>query len=887
MTTNHQQTTDDLFATLQTAPTGLSAQEVQKRQQEKGKNVLPKPKRITLFQIIIHQFINPLIYVLIAAGVISAVVGEFLDAGFIFAVLGINALIGTYQEWKAEQNAAALQEFMKVQATVKRKEGIIKIDAENVVVGDIILLESGVKVSADVQLIQTNELTIEEAILTGESTAVHKNEAVLTAENLPLAERVNMAYAGTTVTSGRGTGVVIAIATDTEIGKIADTLNKTEATQMPLVVRMEAFTKRISLVTLLICAMIGLLGWSNGIPLFTIFLFVIALAVSAIPEGLPIAMTVALSIGTLRMAKKNVIIRKLNAVEGLGSCTMIATDKTGTLTADQQTVSKIILATGEQMILKGQGYNGDGSVEFPANEEIVNKAKNLFKNAVFCNEALLTFNNKAWTHHGDAVDVALLAAAYKAQLLPEQLRQEVETLMDIPFESARKYAASFYRYKNSGDILVAVKGATEEILKKCVNIDHSQIEKYVEQLTKEGFRVIAVAQGNLGAENTQPLDQEQIKDLTLLGLVALIDPIRPEVQEAIKNCHEAGIKVAMITGDHPQTAFAIAKQIGIATTDDQIITGKALSQHTDSTSFQQAIKDKTVFARVSPHQKQEIVKALQDSGHFVAVTGDGVNDAPALRTANIGVAMGYGTDIAKDTAAIIITDNNFASIAYGIEAGRLIYSNLRKVIYLLVSTGFAELFTVLLTLIFKLPLPFMAVQLLWLNLVTNGVQHIGLAFESEEQALMKEPPRSPKEPIFNASMIESILLSGLFMSFIVFLTWNYLLNVAQWTEFDARNTCLLLMVLLQNFHVFNCRSEKQSIFKIPLFGNLFLLGGMLAAQGIHILAMHIPFLQTILQVQPIKLQTWLMAFGIASALLVLMELYKLVRYGLKKKQKIA
>jgi magnesium-transporting ATPase (P-type) len=871
---------ENLFATLQTSSTGLSVQEVQKRQQEKGKNLLPKPKRITLFQIIIHQFTNPLIYVLIAAGIISAVVGEFLDAGFIFAVLSINAMIGTYQEWKAEQNAAALQEFMKVQATVKRKEGVVKIDAEDVVVGDIVLLESGVKVSADVQLIQTNELTIEEAILTGESTAVHKNEAVLATENLPLAERVNMAYAGTTVTSGRGTGVVVAIATDTEIGKIADTLNKTAATQMPLVVRMEVFTKWISLVTLLICAIIGVIGWSNGIPLFTIFLFVIALAVSAIPEGLPIAMTVALSVGTLRMAKKNVIVRKLNAVEGLGSCTMIATDKTGTLTADQQTVSKIVLATGEQMIIEGQGYNGEGNVAFPPNDELVNRAKNLFKNAVFCNEATLVLKNNTWTHHGDAVDVALLAAAYKAELPPDKVRQEVEILMEIPFESARKYAASFYKYKNSSDILVAVKGATEEILKKCIDIDHAKIDKSVEQLTKEGFRVIAVAQGNIGTENKEVLDQNQIKDLTLLGLVALIDPIRPEVQEAIKKCHEAGIKVAMITGDHPQTAFAIAKQIGIAKTDDQIITGKVLSSYTDSQSFQQAIKDKTVFARVSPHQKQEIVKALQGLGHFVAVTGDGVNDAPALRTANIGVAMGYGTDIAKDTAAIIITDNNFASIAYGIEAGRLIYSNLRKVIYLLISTGFAELFIVVLALLFGQPLPFTAIQLLWLNLVTNGIQDIGLAFESQEHELMKEPPRSPKEPIFNAIMIESVFLSGLFMSVIVFVVWYYLLNVMQWSKFDARNTCLLLMVVLQNLHVLNCRSEKQSVFKIPFFGNLFLLGGVIAAQSIHILAMHIPFLAKILQLHPVDLQTWLMTVSIAFILLIIMEFYKFVRFGL-------
>jgi calcium-translocating P-type ATPase len=731
-------------------------------------------------------------------------------------------------------------------------------------------------VPADIRLLQTNQLKIEEAILTGESVAVSKNEGVLAIDDLPLAERINMAYAGTTVTSGRGVGVVTDIGSRTEIGKIANILTQTEATTMPLVERMEDFTKKISFVTLAICLLIGVLGWLSGVSLFTIFLFVIALAVSAIPEGLPIALTVALSVGTLRMARKNVIIRQLNAVEGLGSCTFIATDKTGTLTADQQTVKKFILPNGEKIEVSGQGYNGEGTIQLPKDEYHAKKALQLIKNAVYCNEATLTQAGEKWLHNGDAVDVAILALAYKAQLHPDELRKSIKTVLEIPFESERKFAAKFYQYHHTHEIHIAVKGAVEEIAKRCKNIDYQQIEKQVSQLTQEGFRVIAVAQGTVQAD-IPAIDEHQIKDLEFLGLIGLIDPVRPEVPQAIADCHRAGITVAMVTGDHPQTAFAIAQQIGIAQHEDEVITGKALSQYTDNTTLHEAIKGKKVFARVSPQQKQQIVQLLKDIGHFVAVTGDGVNDAPALRTAHIGVAMGYGTDIAKDTASIIVADNNFASIAKGVAEGRLIYSNLRKVIYLLISTGFAELFAVALALFFGMPLPFVAVQLLWLNLVTNGIQDIALAFEQETGDLMKQAPRSPQEKVFNRLMIEQVFLSGIFTGLIVFMAWYYLLYYLQLSEAVARNLCLLLMVCLENFHVLNCRSETTSIFKIPLSNNWTLIGGTLLAQGVHIAAMHIPFLAEVLQITPVDFMTWLYTLLAASGILWLMEGYKWVR----------
>jgi len=873
---NYQTTQEQVFNELKTSFEGLSEAEVQNRQKQHGKNILPKAKRIALWQIVLHQFTNPLIYVLMAAACISFLVGEVVDALFIFVIISINACIGAYQEWDAEKNAAALQEFMRIQATVKRENETLRIDAEELVAGDVVLLESGNRVPADIRLLQTNQLKIEEAILTGESVAVHKNESVLSIDDLPLAERINMAYAGTTVTSGRGVGVVTDIGSRTEMGKIANILTQTEAATMPLVERMEGFTKKITIITLGLCLLIGFGGWLSGVSWFTIFLFVVALAVASIPEGLPISLTVALSIGTLRMARKNVIIRQLNAVEGLGSCTFIATDKTGTLTADQQTVKKFILPNGEKIEVSGQGYNGEGTVQLPKDEYHAKKALQLIKNAVYCNEANLTKEGEKWIHNGDAVDVAILAVAYKAQLHPEDLRKSIKTVLEIPFESERKFAAKFYQYHPAHEVYIAVKGAVEEIAKRCKNIDYQQIEKQVSQLTQEGFRVIAVAQGNVHAD-IPAIDEHQIKDLELLGLIGLIDPVRPEVPQAIADCHQAGITVAMVTGDHPQTAFAIAQQIGIAQHENEVITGKALNQCTDNTALLEAIKGKKVFARVSPQQKQQIVQALKDIGHFVAVTGDGVNDAPALRTANIGVAMGYGTDIAKDTASIIVADNNFASIAKGVEEGRVIYGNLRKVIYLLISTGFAELCAVALALLAGMPLPFVAVQLLWLNLVTNGIQDKALAFEKGTRDLMQEAPRKPQEGVFNRKMIEQVFLSGVFAGSIVFVAWYFLLNHLNMPENQARNICLLLMVCIENFHVLNCRSETLSTFKIPFSGSLMVLGSTLLAQGVHIAAMHIPFLADVLQIAPVDFMTWLYTLLAASGILWLMEGYKWVR----------
>lgn len=874
----HRLNVDEILEIFETSIAGLSSAEASERSSKYGKNLLPSRRRLTLFRIILNQFLSPLIYILLAAALVALLLREYSDAIFIFLVLLVNAVIGAFQEWKAESKASALEQMIKLQTRVIRDGSLHNLEAENLVPGDIVILESGNKVPADLRIIKENNLSAIEAILTGESVAVAKNPASLEKEEVPVGDRVNMLFAGTTITTGRATGVVVATGLHTELGKIAFSLKELETGKAPLVQRMETFTKKISFVVLGACLLLGIIGYFAGISLQELFFFVVAVAVSAIPEGLPIAMTVALSIGASRMAKRNVIIRKLTAVEGLGSCTFIATDKTGTLTVDQQTAKFIVTPGPEVFQLSGEGYNGNGVITDFNNAEISCKNSpdldKIIRSSVICNEGDLHLDNGSWSYAGDPIDVALLALAYKAKTNPVKIQTSIEKVSEVPFESERQYAAVYFRESDGKSLHIAVKGAIERIK------EHINEEKYnslLEEATNyaaNGYRIIAVASNTVA----EVLPVNQLPELELLGFIALIDPLRAEARPAVEECHKAGVKVAMVTGDHPATSLAIAKEVGIAQNEEQLITGLELSKLTanNPAALQEILERKRVFSRVSPQQKQIIVEALRDSGHFIAVTGDGVNDAPALKTANIGVAMGYGTDVAKDTSSIIISDNNFASIVAGIEEGRFTYGNLRKIIYLLISTGAAELIAIALSLSFGLPLIFLPVQLLWLNLVTNGIQDVALAFEAGEKKFMKQPPRKPDESIFNRLMISQTLLSAGVISLLAFGLWYHLLNHLQWEEYTARNTVLLLMVLLQNFHAMNSRSETRSVFRIPLSNNYVLIFGILAAQAIHILAMQLPFMQQILSLEPVSWTIWLRLFFTASIIILVMEIFKYI-----------
>lgn len=867
----YQLSSEETLNRLKSTTNGLSRKEVLKRQSEHGRNTIPQPKSKTLLRIFLSQFLNPLIYVLMAAAVISVFTSDVRDAIFIMAIIIFNSVLGTYQEWRAENSAQALRDMVKVITRVKRDGHIYAIDSEELVPGDIVLLESGFRVPADLRLIDVNNLWVEEALLTGESVAVNKTIDTLTGgTELSIGDRVNMTFAATTVQKGRGTGVVTEIAKDTQIGLIADSLRMTEPEKPPLVKRMEVFSRKISIIVLVVCLILGLIGFYKGTPLNEVFFLMVAVGVSAIPEGLPIGLTVALAIGTRRMARRNVIVRKLPAVEGLGSCTLIASDKTGTLTMDQQSIRKLYLPGNKRYEVSGQGYNGEGRITGPDGKsvELDETLQDFLMGGIMANEGILRKTERGWEHSGDAVDVAFRAVCYKSGKEPSFFNKQVEVIKTQPYESESKFSAVFYKHNDS--LKYAMKGALEVVIEKIPKAERSAITAISEKMAAGGYRVMALAGGIVESD-----EMHRLPELNLLGLVGMIDPLRPEAKDAVKLCQDAGIEVLMVTGDHPSTALAIAKELGIATSKDQIITGAELKEieGLSKKDFAAHLRHKKVFARVAPLQKRDIVEAMKSLGHFVAVTGDGANDAPALKSAHIGIAMGAGTDLAKEASSIIVADNNFASIAAGVEEGRYTFDNLRKIIYLLISTGAAELIVIGLAIIIAIPLPFLAVQLLWLNLVTNGIQDIALAFEKGESKAMTRPPRKPDESIFDKLMNSQIIVSAMFIAGILFTLWWHLIYNLNYDEGHARSVVMMLMVLMQNFHVLNCRSETKSLFKMPLKNNYVLLAGMFLAQGVHIMATYSPLGAT-LHLEPITFSEWLKLLPTAAIILAVMELFK-------------
>lgn len=884
----HAMSSNEVLAQLNSSETGLAKDEVQIRLDRIGPNKLPTPQPPTLLQIFGRQFLNPLIYILLAAAAVSLAIGEASDTLFIFVVLAFNACIGSYQEWKAERSSAALMELFRTQARVRRAGLELIVSANVLVPGDIVLLESGVKVPADLRFLTTNGLAIDEALLTGESVASDKRSAPLP-EETALGDRKNMGFAGSTVTVGRGVGVVVETGERTELGNIARAVTDTEISKPPLIVRMERFTHQISYIILGACLLLGIYEVQQGKNIHDVFLILVALAVSAIPEGLPIAMTVALSVATQRMARRNVIVRKLTAVEGLGSCTCIASDKTGTLTLNKQTIRQVFLYPSIHLEVTGEGYNSEGKVFAPQQDSFVALADpellELAKVGTLCNEASLVFNGSEWESAGDSVDLAFLSLTYKLSLQPHTIRESVELLTTIPFESERKYSAQFYR--ENGKVKVAVKGAVESIVpmcgcdwdhvRSCSPLDASRIELETLNYTKAGYRVLALAVGEVPDCCTDNLEVNDIVNLEFLGLVALIDPLRPEALVAVEQCQRAGIKVLMVTGDHPLTAFSIGKDLQIIESEQQLVNGTELAdlKNNNPLAYQKRILTAAVFARVTPLQKLDIVGELMQAGNFVAVTGDGANDAPALRRANIGVAMGSGTDLAKENASIIVSDDNFASIVAGVEEGRYAYDSLRRVIWFLISNGFGLIVFFTIALFGAGPVPLIAVQLLWLNLVANGLQDVALAFEKGETGSMNVGPRSPQEGIFNRDMVEKVLAGGGMQALICLVAWYWLLGQGI-PEATARNQLLLLLICMGNLQVLSCRSEKLSVFRIPFSRNWTLIAGVLFTHLLHLFATHNSVLQQILSLEPVQLGVWLQTVFMALPLVAAMEIQKWV-----------
>lgn len=753
--------------------------------------------------------------------------------------------------------------------------------------GDIVLLESGERVPADMRILESHNLEIDESLLSGESIAVIKQADAKLVSATVLGDRINMAFAGSLVNRGRALCVVVATGLATELGGIAESVTAASVVKAPLQERMERFTQRVAIFVGCAALLMALILILRGMSWTDIFLSSVALAVSVIPEGLPVALTVALAIGMRRMARRDVIVRRLIAVEALGSCTYIASDKTGTLTANQLTVRRLALPCQAEWRVTGESDRPDGDIVSDSGEldalelELLEQA---CRCAVLANEGFIGHQNGAWTHNGDAVDVALFIMAHKAGFKRPELVDRFPEIDSIPFESERLYSASLNRVE--GESRVFVKGAFEKLLDMCDSmllargpqpIDRAAIEDQAHGLAAMGYRVIALASGVTEIGSRQDFNYEHLVDLTMIGLIGLIDPLRPEARPAVAKCRAAGIRVAMVTGDHPVTACAIGRELELLQDDSQVITGSQLKTAGSEAQMDQMTRDALVFARVEPTQKLAIVQSLQRNGHYVAVSGDGANDAPALRSAQVGVAMGKnGTDVARETADIIITDDNFESIVDGIEEGRIAYANVRKVIFLLVSTGAAELVLFVMAMITGLPLPLMAVQLLWLNLVTNGIQDIALAFEPGEGGELGRPPRPPQEAILNRIMLERVIISALVIGAVAFGLFKHLLDQGFSVE-QARNSTLLLMVLFENVHVFNCRSETLSVLRHNPLRNKLLLGGTLVAQLVHIGAMYTPWLGEVLGASPVTLQQWFTLFMLALSVMVVMELHKWIR----------
>ncbi|MEY9784000.1 cation-translocating P-type ATPase [Sinorhizobium fredii] len=861
---------------------GLTEEEARLRLAQFGPNSLPEPRASSLAITFVRQFRSPLIYILLAAALVSLLLSDLQDALFIGIVLIANGIIGSLQEHTATKAALALRRLEQPYANVIRDGRLREIDARLLVPGDRVAIEAGGRVPADIRLLWATDLLCDESLLTGESAPVHKSGPVQAA---PGEGERPMAFAGTLVTRGRGRGVVVATGATTEMGKIAAEIGKASFAKPPLMIRLERFSQLIAWIVAAAIALLVLVGIARAMTLNELFMMSVGLAVSAIPEGLPIAISVALAISMRRMAKAHVIVRRMPAVEALGSCTMIATDKTGTLTLNELTVTDIRLPDGTDIVcdtgadLDACTIRGDGTPPAEARK----RAIALLKAASLPNEGSLVKEANGWTAVGDTVDVALLAAAHKAGLPREAIEDDYPLVARIPYEPDLKYAASFHRHADS--IRIFVKGAAETLIDMADRmdmagdaepIDREALLSQKEEMAARGLRVLAFAEGETAIEADGGFGRHLLVDLVFLGFAGMQDPVRPEVPQAIRDCHTAGVDVAMVTGDDPKTAAAIASHAGLIFTDSQVVTGEEVlnAEAMGQENLDALTRQGRIYARVAPAQKLAIVLSLARNGHFVAVTGDGVNDAPALKHAHIGVAMGRkGTEVAKESADIVITDDNFASIVSGIREGRVAYANIRKVIFMLMSTGAAELLLFLLTIPFGMPMPLLAVQLLWLNLVTNGIQDIALSGESPEGDELLRAPRKPSEPIFDRVMIRRILQSTLVMGgggLAVF----YLSLQQGYGESETRNLLLLLFVLFENFQTFASRSERKSVFRVGFLANPLLLFSIAAAQALHIAAMYTPLLDEALQVSPISFSEWAILLVVASSALLVVELDK-------------
>ena len=877
---------EETFAKVASSEQGLTSAEAEKRLKENGANVLPQKKPKSFFAMLFEELINPIVLILLVAMIFSFVVGELLDGFVILGIVMIDAVIGAIQSKKAERIASSLSQMIKVKTKVLRDGIKVEIDSSDLVVGDIVFLESGDKISADMRVVKCSNFTVDESLLTGESLNEVKSVDVVD-ESTPLGDRTCMVFSGSSVITGRAECVVVETALHTEIGNIAANLNDVKDEQSPLNIRINKFSKQISVAIVAVAVIIFVIMLLQGNPFKDIFLCVIALAVSAMPEGLPLAVTMALTIASNRMSKNNVVVKHLNAVESLGSCTVIATDKTGTITMNEQTAKIVALPDTKEFEISGSGYNDNGKLQCD-DKKYIDVVSELAVMGDLNNESHFKKKGKDYTFFGDSIDIAFKVFGAKMHVKTGGYN----IVHTVPYESENKYSAVFFEHE--GKTFCTVKGSLEKVLEysksmkvggKEVALDTKLIGEQNESLAKRGYRVIALAVGKVS--NKKNYSENDIKDLSFIGLVGFIDPVRPESKTAIADCHKAGIKVIMITGDHPLTAFSIAQDIKIAEKFEQVATGTEVEAAfaKGEKEFDEFVKGVTVFSRVTPTDKLNIVNSLKRQGEFVAVTGDGVNDSPAIKSAHIGIAMGSGTDVSKETADMIILDDNFNSIVQGVKEGRCAYSNIRKITYFLLSCSIAEVLFFILSLCCGTATPLLAIQLLWLNVVTDGLQDLSLSLEKPEPTIMDEKPRSTKESLFSKSMVIQCAVMGGTIGLVVFGTWMVLVRGLSYDLIVARSMIMALMVFLQNFHAINCKSEKQSLAKVSFTSNWFFLVSVVASVGLQVLFMEVPFLSQLLDLTTVSYGALGILVAISLLVIVVCEIFKAIqRHRDKTKQ---
>lgn len=874
---------------------GLSAQQVDERLKEYGDNRLPQPARRSWFVRFMLQFQNTLIYVLIISAVITALLNHWVDTSVIIAVVLINAIVGILQEGKAERALDAIRKLLALKAAVIRNGQRITIDAEKLVPGDVVLLEAGDKVPADIRLLSAHTLNIQEAILTGESLAVEKQiEAV--ERNSALGDRSCMAFSGTTITSGQGKGVVVGIGVKTQIGRISGLLSEVKTLTTPLVEQMDTFAKWLSVMIVAIAGLIFAVGyWLLEYEFSDLFMAVVGLTVAAIPEGLPAVLTISLAVGVQAMAKKNAIVRQLPAIETLGSISVICTDKTGTLTRNEMSVVALVTSENQYQI-GGDGYtpigiisNGRESVELKSEGDL--RAMGLV--ALLCNDSQLKKEANEWEVEGDPMEGALLTLAGKLGFDLESDKKEWTRTDIIPFDANHRYMATL-NHDHQGSAAIYVKGAPEKLIELCTkqligsndvaNIDREYWQQKAEGLARQGQRVLALAIKQVPVEHTVLTQQDVETELVLLGLVGLMDPPRNEVIKAIQECYSAGIEVKMITGDHALTASAIGAMIGLHNTE-RVLTGVELDQ-LDDAGLLQAIKEVDIFARTSPEHKLRLVTALQADGLVVAMTGDGVNDAPALKRADAGIAMGVkGSEATKEAASIVLADDNFVSIVSAIKEGRTVYDNTKKVISWSLPTSTGEAFTIIFALMLSMSLPITAVQILWVNMITAVTLGVALAFEPTEANTMRQRPRPRHQPLLTGTLVWHIVFITLLFVAGVFGIYRYAIEQGYSVEL-ARTMAMNTLVVMEVFHLFFIRNMYGTSLtwkaikgtKVVWYAVILVTLGQFAIT-------YLPAMQSVFMTKAVSFQDGMLIIAIGVALFAVAEMEKKVRLVAHKYRK--